>query len=142
VSLSEQNLAFLADNHSAAMITTGADGRPRVARVAVALVDGKVWSSGTRDRVRTKRLRRDPRSTLFVFDPGWSWLTLDATVRILEGPDIPAQTERLFRIMQGKPEGSLAWFGRDYEPEEFRRQMVDEGRVIYEFDVERAYGMR
>src|SRR3989304_4526638 len=62
--------AFLETNRSAAMITLRRGGMPHVARVAVALVDGKIWSSGTQTRLRTKNLRRDPRSTLFVFGEG------------------------------------------------------------------------
>jgi uncharacterized pyridoxamine 5'-phosphate oxidase family protein len=85
MNLSESQRTFLENNHSAAMTTIGHDGTPRSVRVGVALVDGKLWSSGTQDRVRTARLRRDPRCTLFVFDAGWQWLTLDTIVRILDG---------------------------------------------------------
>src|ERR1700757_5023962 len=52
MTLSEGDLAYLETNHSAAMITVARDGVARTARVGVALVDGKLWSSGTRDRVR------------------------------------------------------------------------------------------
>ena len=85
--LTERDLAFLGDDHTAAMITVNRAGVARTARVGVALIDGQLWSSGTRDRLRTKRLRRDPRCTLFVFDPGFAWLTLDTEVTLLEGPD-------------------------------------------------------
>jgi PPOX class probable F420-dependent enzyme len=142
VTLSSQDIEFLSNHNSAAMITTGNDGRPKVARVGVALIDGKLWSSGTEGRTRTRRLRRDPRCTVFVFDTGWNWLTLDTTVRILDGPDAPELNMRLFRTMQNRPTGSLNWFGREYEPEEFLQVLVDEQRIIYEFEVERAYGMR
>src|SRR5438132_4401903 len=109
--LSDRDVNFLVDNHSAAMITVGADGIARAVRVGVAVVDGKLWSSGVQDRVRTSRLRRDPRSTLFVFDSGFGFLTLEATVTILEGPDVPAHSLRLFREMQGRPDGPVSWFG-------------------------------
>lgn len=142
MNLAANELEFLATHASAAMVTTGADGRPKVARVAVAMVDGKLWSSGTQDRVRTRRLRRDPRCTVFVFDgAGWSWLSLDTTVAILEGPDAPAMSLRLFRTMQQRPTGPISWFGQDYESDDFERLMVDEQRLIYEFDIERSYGM-
>jgi len=141
MSLSEKDLEYLKTHQAAAMITVGSDGRPKVARVAVTLVGGKLWSSGTADRARTKRLRRDPRCTLFVFDSGWSWLTLETTVRFLEGPDAADLNLRLFRTMQDRPTGDLSWFGKDYDEEAFRKLMVDEGRLIYEFDVQRTYGM-
>ena len=68
------------------MTTLRRDGTPHTVRVGVALVDGKIWSSGTQARARTRHLRRDPRSTLFVFDNEWRWLTLECRVNILEGP--------------------------------------------------------
>lgn len=139
--LSESQRAFLEEHHSAAMITTGRDGTPRVARVGIAFVDGNLWSSGTNDRVRTSRLRSDPRCTVFVFDAGWSWLALDTAVRILDGPDAPELNLRLFRIMQDRPTGSLDWFGRDLDEEEFLGVMAEEHRLVYEFDVIRGYGM-
>jgi uncharacterized pyridoxamine 5'-phosphate oxidase family protein len=141
VSLSEQDLAFLTEHHSAAMITVGADGRPKAARVGVAVVDGKLWSSGTQDRVRTRRLRDDPRCTLYVHDEGFGYRALETDVTILDGSDAPQLNLRLFRLMQDKPSGPLSWFGGLLDEDEFLRAMVDEGRLIYEFEVVRSYGM-
>jgi hypothetical protein len=141
MSLTERDIAFLEDHHAAAMITVNRDGVARAARIGIALVDGQLWSSGTRDRVRTKRLRRDPRCTLFVFDPGFAWLGFDTLVTLLEGPDAPSQNLRLFRQMQGKPQGSLRWFDRDMDEAEFLQAMRDEGRLIYQFEVQRSYGL-
>jgi PPOX class probable F420-dependent enzyme len=132
---------FLARLHAAAMITIARDGTPRAARVGVALVDGKLWSSGTAGRVRTRRLRRDPRCTVFVYDPrGYSWLGLETTVTILDGPGAAEQNLRLFRVMQGKAAGPLLWFGQELDEDRFRQVMNDEERLIYEFSVHRAYG--
>lgn len=142
MSLSQSDIAFLEEHHSAAMVTLARDGTAKVARVGVALVDGRLWSSGTQDRVRTKRLRRDPRCTLYVYDPGFAWLALETTVTILDGPDAPQQNLSLFRIMQGKPTGSLQWFGGELTDEEFVRAMVLEQRLIYEFDVHHTYGLQ
>jgi len=41
----ESELAFPADQHSAAMVSVTPDGVAKVARVGVARVDGKLWSS-------------------------------------------------------------------------------------------------
>src|SRR5580658_9332350 len=111
MSLSDQDIDFLTTHHSAAMITVTAEGIARTSRVGIALVDGNLWSSGTADRVRTQRLRRDPRCTLFVFDAGFAWLALETTVTILDGPDVAARSVRLFRVMQGRETGPLSWFG-------------------------------
>ena len=139
--LSEQETSFLEAHQTAAMVTISADGMPKVARVGVSLVDGRLWSSGTRDRVRTKRLRRDPRCTLFVFDPKFTWMALETNVNILDGPDAPELNVRLFRVMQHRPSGPLSWFNGEMEEEELLKVMAEEGRLIYEFDIERSYGL-
>lgn len=142
---------YLEQNRSAAMITLRRGGTPHAVRVGVALVDGKLWSSGVATRARTRHLRRDPRATLFVFGTsgpasGWSWLTVEATVTILDGPDAPEQSIRLFRAMQAgleqpPPPGKLLWNGEEKTEGEFRQIMRDEQRLIYEFEVQRTYGM-
>lgn len=139
--LTESQIAFLENNRSAAMITIAQDGMPRAVRVGVALVDGKLWSSGTQDRVRTARLRRDPRCTLFVFDKQYAYLTLETTVNILDGDNAPELNLRLMRLMQNKPTGPLNWFGQELETEAFLQKMAEQKRVVYEFEISRAYGM-
>src|SRR5439155_9795152 len=107
LNVNERTRSFLEKHHSAAMTTLRADGTPHVARVGVALVAGKVWSSGTQTRVRTKHLR-------------------------------------LFEVMQqgmGVPDGQINWFGRTISQEEFLKMMVEEQRLIYEFEIIRSYGM-
>jgi uncharacterized pyridoxamine 5'-phosphate oxidase family protein len=141
VQLSDADVQFLTVNHGAAMITVGPDGRPKVARVAVALVDGRLWSSATRDRVRTRRLRDDPHCTLYVYDTEFAWRALETTVTLIETSDVPELSVRLFREMQGKPTGPLSWFASELDEEAFKHRMVEEGRLIYEFAVQRSYGM-
>ena len=139
--LSERDRAFLEANHSAAMITIGADGMAKAARVSVGLVDGRLWSSGTADRVRTRRLRQDPRCTLYVHADTFSFMTLETVVTILDGPDAPQQSLRLFRLLEDRPWGPLAWMTGELEEDAFVQAMVDEQRLIYEFDVQRTYGL-
>jgi PPOX class probable F420-dependent enzyme len=139
--VADHDLAFLKDNRSAAMITVGRDGRPKVARVGVAVVDGKVWSSGTADRARTKRLQSDPRCTLYVHDDGYSWVALETNVTILDGPDAPELSLRLFRLMQDRPSGPLSWFGGELDEDDFIQAMRDEKRLVYRFEVTHTYGL-
>jgi Pyridoxamine 5'-phosphate oxidase len=145
--MDEQVRDYLERNHSAAMVTLRPDGRPHVARVGVALVDGKVRSSGIPSRVRTGHLRRDRRSTLFVFgtENPFTWLGLEADVTILEGPDAPELSLRLFQEMQRgmsppPTPGTLLWNGEEKQPEEFLRIMAEERRLVYEFEILRTYG--
>ena len=139
--LTDEHQAFLDSTRSAAMITIGQDGMPKAVRVGVVMVDGLLWSSGTVDRARTRRLRRDPRSTIFVFDGQYRYLTLETTVTLLEGTDAPEQSVRLFRQMQRRPTGDLAWNGEELSEPDFLAAMVREGRLIYQFDVHKAYGL-
>ncbi|MDP9235727.1 MAG: PPOX class F420-dependent oxidoreductase [Actinomycetota bacterium] len=130
--MEERVRKFLEEHHSAVMATIKADGRPHVARIGCGLVDGKLWSSGTQDRARTRFLRRDPRATLFVFDESnaYHWLGLECTVTILDGPEAVDQNLALYRTLAGEPK----------DLEEYRAAMVAEKRLIYEFRVERSYG--
>ena len=144
--MDERIRSFLEANQSAAMTTLRANGTPHVARIGLGMLDGRIWSSGTQTRLRTKHLRRDPRATLFVFEAGYRWVALETTVTILEGPDVPNQTLRFMRALQDdldtKPApGHVMWFGQEKTEEEFLQIMVEEQRLIYEFDVTRAYGM-
>jgi hypothetical protein len=138
--LSAKEIEFLQKNRTAAMITVDSAGVAKTARVGVALVDGLLWSSGNQDRVRTRRLRRDPRCTLFVFSDSFSWLTVESTVSILDGPDAPDLNVRLFREMQNRPTGPLNWFGTELDEDAFKARMVEDGRLVYQFDVQRTYG--
>ena len=141
MNLTEAQQAFLENTHSAGMITIARDGTPKVARVGIALVDGRLWSSGTQERTRTARLRRDPRCTLYVHEAAYRWLALETTVRILDGPDMPMLQVHMFRLMQNRPTGDLSWFGKELGEEEFVQLMVKEQRLMYEFDIQRCYGM-
>jgi hypothetical protein len=146
MNLSEAEQAFLEKNHSAAMIVPRANGAAHAVRVGIAVVDGKIWSSGTQDRLRTRLLRRDPRSTLFIFGAGPEFLTLETEVTILDGPDVPELSVKLFQVMQAGmqppvPAGQIQWFGAPLTLDAFRQAMIDERRLIYEFDPRRAYGL-
>ncbi len=77
--LSDPARAVIEASRAAAMITTRKNGTAHAVRVGVALVEGKLWSSGTADTEKTE--------------------------------------------------------------EEFLRVMADEGRLFYEFDVVREYGL-
>jgi PPOX class probable F420-dependent enzyme len=141
---------YLERNHAAAMITLRRNGAAHAVRVGIDLHGEKVWSSGTQSRVRTKHLRRDPRCTLFVFDSqeagGWRWLTLECTVAILDGPEAPELNAAFFKQLQATmtpaPEpGKLLWYGQPKTEAEFLQAMREERRLIYEFTIERAYGM-
>jgi PPOX class probable F420-dependent enzyme len=142
--LDSQIESYIRSNQSAAMVTLRTDGSPHAVRVGVGIVDGRIWSSGTQARSRTRHLRRDPRATLFIFDSQFRWLTLECTVNILDGPDAPQCNLRLMEEFQGGMQveaGKIAWFGRQLTHDEFIDTMIQEQRLIYEFEPVRYYGM-
>jgi hypothetical protein len=142
VELTSAQRDFIAVSAGAAMTTLRRDGTPHTVRVGAVVVDGRLWSSATRRRARTRHLRRDPRSTLVFLEAGHGYLTLECVVTILDGPEVPEQSLRLLRAMQGieDPEAPIGWFGGRLPPDEVRRRLIEEGRIIFEFDVQRAYG--
>jgi len=141
--LPDKARAFLEKARGAAMTDLRPDGTPHVVRIGVALVDGKIWSSGVPSRVRTRSFRRDPRSTLFVWEEGFGYLTIESRVTILDGPDAAEQNLRLFQVMQSRrPDPTkLMWNGAPLGFDEFLATMVAEERLIYEFEPLRVYGM-
>jgi len=145
VILTDKHREFLARARVAAMITLRPDGTAHAVRVGVALIDGKLWSSGTETRLRTRHVRRDPRCTFIVFDEGFGFLSLEGTVTIRDGPEAPELNMRLFRVMQSlrRPapaSGNLMWYGKELTPDQFREAMIRERRVVYELEIARAYG--
>ena len=138
--LTDAQSDFLSTTTTAAMITVY-DGVAKPARVAVGMLDGVLLSSGTADRVRTLRLRRDPRCTLLVFRGDWEWLALESTVVLREGEDAMALQVPLLRRIQGRPTGPLSWFNGDIEEADLVDSMRAEGRLLYEFEIHRCYGM-
>jgi PPOX class probable F420-dependent enzyme len=114
------------------MVTLRADGSPHVARVGVGLVDGKLWSSGTRGRIRTNHARRDSRYALCVLDASnaYAWLGLEGAITIHDGPDAPERNLALYRAIAGEPE----------DVDHYKQAMVQEERLIFEFSIERSYG--
>ena len=123
---------FLQEHHGAVMTTLKKDGTPHVARIGVGLVDGKLWSSSTKTRVRDKHVRRDPRSTLCVLhsETPYQWLGIESRVTIHDGPDAPEKNLILYRTLAGEPD----------DVDEYLEAMVREQRLIYEFSIERTYG--
>ena len=99
--------------------------------------------------VRVERLVQDPRykkyvrrySKFMAHDENNACAVGDR-VRIIETRDAAELNLRFFKGMQAHMEGGkLTWFGREVTEEELLQIMRDEQRLIYEFDVQRAYGM-
>jgi hypothetical protein len=62
-------------------------------------------------------------------DP-YSWLGLETLVTIHDGDDAVDRNLALYRVLAGEPD----------DLEEYRSAMVRDERLVYEFEVLRAYG--
>jgi PPOX class probable F420-dependent enzyme len=132
--LSPQQRAFLEANHFAVMATVDDRGRPHAVPVLCALIDGRLWSSGTDLRTRTRYLQARPYATLTVLTKGFwgEWLTVGGPVEARRGNRVEDNL-RLYRAVTGRDPDDL---------EEYRGAMVAERRLVYVLTPERVYPSR
>jgi len=130
-------LAFARARSQGVLTTIRKDGRPQLSNILY-VFDGDVARiSITESRAKTKNLRRDPRAALYV--PGetfWTYVVLDGTVELSPVAQEPGDQAvedlvRLYRDARGEEHPD--W-------DEFRRAMVDEGRLVARLRPTSAYG--
>jgi hypothetical protein len=118
-----------------------------MARIEIAIVGDRIWSSGGPELVRTKNLRHDPRCSLFVFGPHPVWVGLETKVSLLKGPQAGELHVKLMRARHGdaSPQGMVLGhddeLGEDrlYTEEEYLSHIATDRRLIYDFEIERTY---
>jgi hypothetical protein len=140
--------AFINANRDAAMVALRRDGTPHVTRIVAGLVDGKLVSSGTQSRLRTRLLTRDPRCTLFFFEttPGagrafGGYLSLETTVTIHDGPEGRRRSVEYFKSIFGSTDGKVTYGGKQMTEAEALEALERDGRILYEFNVNKVYGV-
>ena len=112
---------------NAVLITLRSDGRAQSSDIAYALDGDTFVISVTDDRAKTRNMRRDSRVLLHLTDPpSWSYLAFDGTADLSPVTTEPgdATSDALveyFEAVSGGPHPD--W-------DEYRRAMVDEGRLI------------
>jgi hypothetical protein len=132
--MDERIAKFLESVHTCAITTVRANGTAHVARVTCALVDGKLMSTGTPGRVRHKHIKANPRATYFIFDSkSRLWLGLEGSITVHEGPGAP---ELCLRVRQASGQAPKT----PEETEAFLKDMAAQQRVVYELEIQRAYG--
>ena len=128
---------FLADRTGGAVAVTDDDGVPHVTRIAYALGDDDVIRvSITADRVKTRHLRDRGSASLHVRgDDDWHWVTVVADAEltaVADDPDGPVADELLATYE--------AVAGEHDDPDEFRRAMVADDRLVLRLHPRRVYG--
>ena len=123
--------AWVGRHSRAVLATIKRDGRPQLSHVVYALDDdGLIKISVTRDRAKTKNLKRDPRATLSIVAENWSdYLVVEGTCTVHE-EDVLPELRRIYGRVKGEPHPN--W-------EEFDAAMLRDGRVVLAITIDRMY---
>jgi PPOX class probable F420-dependent enzyme len=122
---------FLRANHAAIMATFRRDGRPQMSPVGATVDEaGRVIVSTRQGAMKTRNLRRDPRISLLVLNPGFygAWAQVEGSAEIVEQPEAMELLVDYYQRMSGEHPD---W-------DDYRAAMVREGRVLVRFEIERA----
>lgn len=131
-------LGFVRQRHQGVLATVRRDGRPQLSNIIYGVrEDDTIAISVTDGRAKTKNLRRDPRASLYVVgDSFWAYVVVDAAadlspVAAEPGDAVVEELVDLYRSLRGEHPD---W-------DEYRRVMVEEGRLVLRLRPERAYGL-
>lgn len=126
----------LREHVQAVLSVVDGDGWPHVTRVVQHFGGATCRVSLTADRVKTRHLEARPRATLHVRgDDDWHWVSVVADVGlsdVADAPDGPVARE-LLEIYE-------AIAGPHDDPAEFRRDMVEQQRLVCTLTPRRVYG--
>ena len=131
-------LSFVRDRRNGILITLKSDGRPQSSNIAYVVGDDDVIRISVTDgRAKTANIRRDPRVSLHVNrDDFWAYAVIEADVSLMpvaESPD-DATVDALVEYYR-------ALAGEHDDWDDYRRAMVDDGRLLLELRPTHAYGM-
>ncbi len=130
-------LDFLRDKRQGIIITLKSDGRPQSSNIIYRVVDDAIVISLTDGRAKTRNLRRDGRVSLHVNrDDFWAYAVVEGDAEftpVAAAPDDDTvdQLVEYYRAMAGEHDD---W-------DEYRRAMVEEGRLLLTIRPTHAYGM-
>ena len=127
----DQALDFVQRNHRGVLATLKRDGRPQLSNVAYLLDDdGAIKISVTRDRAKTRNVRRDPRVSMTALGDDWyEYVVVEGTGRIVEDDPVPL-LRHVYRCVTGTEHPDWA---------EFDAAMVRDGRVVLVIAIDRLY---
>ena len=134
----DQALDFMRAQHHGVLTTIKRDGRPQLSNVTyVVSDDGIVRISVTDSRAKTKNLRRDPRASLHVAQSDfWAYAVVECDVELM-----PVAADPHDATADALVEYYRSVMGEHGDWEEYRRTMVDDGRLVLLLTPVHAYGM-
>ncbi len=131
-------LSFVGPRRQGVLVTIRANGRPQLSNIVYLLgPDGLARISVTDSRAKTANLRRDDRASLYVLgDSFFSYVVVEGTAELsaVARSTDDAVVEELIALYRGLQGEHPDW-------EDYRRAMVDQGRLVARIRPERAYGM-
>ncbi len=130
-------LELVARGKRGVLVTIKSDGRPQLSNIMYGFDGEVVRISVTDSRAKTRNLRRDPRASLHVTsDDFWSYAVIEGTADLSPVTTEPedATSEELVDLYQ-----SLGGEHPDWD--DYRRAMVDEGRLVVRIPIGHLYGM-
>jgi len=119
------------EQHRAVLATTRDDGTPQMSPVLVAVDDeGRALVSTRETAVKTRNLRRDPRSWLCVLPDGFfgRWVQVEGHAEIVSLPEAMDGLEDYYRRVAGEHDN---W-------DDYRAAMRRERRVLLRITLDRA----
>ncbi len=131
-------LDYIRERHQGVIVAIKSDGRPQLSNIAYAVDDdGTIRISATADRAKTKNLRRDRRGSLYVTaDEFGSYCVVEGDVETTPVTTDPGDETSDALVAYYR---TLAGEHPDWD--EYRRAMIDEGRLMLLLTPTRAYGM-
>jgi PPOX class probable F420-dependent enzyme len=131
-------LDYVRQRRQGVLVTLKTDGRPQLSNIVYGVDDdGTIRISATAGRAKTKNLARDPRASLHVTDADFgTYCVIEGDVEVTPVTTDPrdATSDALVAYYR-----SLAGEHPDWD--EYRRAMIDEGRLMLLLRPTRAYGM-
>lgn len=136
--MGQDELRALVESHSQGVLATiKRDGRPQLSNVAYAIDGDSLVISVTDGRAKTANLRRDPRASMYVGQKDFrAYAVVEGTVEVMPVASDPGDA-----TVDALVEYYRALRGDHDDWDDYRRAMVDDGRLIVRLPIERLYGM-
>ena len=128
---------FLSGRHRGILATIKRDGRPHLSNISYAWDDGIIGISITADRVKTRNIERDPRTSLHVpGDDFWTWVVVEADAE--RGPVAAEPGDAGTTALRALYE-LIAGPHPDWD--DYDRAMIADRRLVLLLHPVRVYGM-
>lgn len=127
---------FLATHHKAVLITLDEDDVPHSSNVFAAFDGERLRVSLTDDRVKTGNLRRRPVAVVHLSsDDFWRWVAVECHAELSEvaaeaGDPVTEELLEVYESLQGTHD----------DPDDFRRAMVEDHRLVLRLTPRRVHG--